>query len=263
MGFLNLFRKEPPRDGPRPFSLRIAGFGVEVRPKLPAGIAQLADQTLIFGPVNPEHAQEQVQATGRIQNVLIKPGAAPTAPLEKRTQPGTPLIVYSSGQAGTTQLALGVEMESYGTVLHEIATAAHPAEWRLIADDHEIPWPAGYTLRAGPEVHPRSTSYELALGGSGENLLTVQGPLTGRQVPTPEQLVAPYQTVVGQGSLGDNVMWIELAYEHGGSNWRQRFYYLPHAPETVYMLCAQGKQDVADAMFVAADAIASAFRPRT
>jgi hypothetical protein len=270
MGLLGLFRKEPRREeavtAPRRFSLLIAGFGVEVRPKLPAGIAQLADQTLIFGPLGPAHAEQQRQATGRIQNVLIKPGAPPTAPLEKRPLPNSELLMYSSGQAGTTELALGVEMTSYSTVLDEVATAAHPAGWRLLTDNHKIPWPAGFTLRVDGDLDPRSYPYELGLGGSRDNMLTLQGPLTGpKQIPHPEQLIAPYQRLVGQGSLEgtvNTVIWIDLAYEHGGASWRQRCYYLPLDTESVYLLRAQGTQDVADAMFAAADAIASEFRPR-
>jgi hypothetical protein len=270
MGLLGLFRKEARREEPvtasRQFSLLIAGFGVEVRPKLPAGIAQLADRTLIFGPINPTQAQQQRQATGRIQNVLIKPGAAPTAPLEKRPIPNSELLMYSSGEPGTTQLALGVEMTSYATVLDEVTTATHPAGWRLLTDNHEIPWPAGYTLRVDGDLDPRSVPYELGLAGASDCMLTLQGPLKGpKQIPQPEQLIAPYQTLVGRGSLDgtvNTVIWIELAYEHGGSSWRQRCYYLPLDTESVYLLRAQGTQDVADAMFVAADAVAAAFRPR-
>jgi hypothetical protein len=43
----------------RQFLLTVAGFGVEVRPKLPVGVAHLEDGTLIFGPMNRDEAMIQ------------------------------------------------------------------------------------------------------------------------------------------------------------------------------------------------------------
>ena len=72
--------------------------------------------------------------------------------------------------------------------------------------------------------------------------------------------------MVGQGDLKGtvkSVIWFELAYEHGGAQWRQRFYYLPIDSESVYLLRAQGTADVADKMFKAGDLVATSFRPRS
>ena len=56
------------------------------------------------------------------------------------------LCRYSTGQEGTTQLALSEGLDHYKPVLEYFRTADHPAHWRIITDDHEIRWPAGFTL---------------------------------------------------------------------------------------------------------------------
>lgn len=266
MGLLNMFRKDGGKSAKksqaRQFSLSIAGYGVEVSPRLPVGVAHLEDGTLIFGPMNAT----EVPAQG-LKNVLLKPGKPPTAAFEKRLAPGTPLVTYSSGEEGTTLLALGNGMDGYESVLERFRTADYPAQWAIITDDHEIRWPTRFTLRADGDLTPRSWPYELALDGSDQNLLYLQGPLTGaKQIPAPEQLIAPGMEMVGQGDLKGtvkSVIWFELAYEHGGAQWRQRFYYLPIDSESVYLLRAQGTADVADKMFKAGDLVATSFRPRS
>lgn len=265
MGLLDMSKKDGGKNAKksqaRQFSLSIAGYGVEASPRLPVGVAHLEDDTLIFGPMNAS----EVPAQG-LKNVLLKPGKPPTA-LEKRLTPGTPLVTYSSGEDGTTLLALGNGMDGHESVLELFRAADYPAQWAIITDDHEIRWPASFTLRADGDLNPRSWPYELGLNGSGENLLYLQGPLTGpKQIPAPEQLLAPGMEMVGQGDLKgtvNSVIWFELAYEHGGAQWRQRFYYLPIDSESVYLLRAQGTADVADKMFKAADSVATSFRPRS
>ena len=266
MGLLDVFKKGgAKKPQPRQFSLVIAGYGVEAKPKLPVGVAHLEDGTLIFGPMNYTDGKAQA-AEGGLKNVLLKPGKAPTGVLKKRAIPGSPLLAYSTGQEGTTLLALGWGMENYAPVLEEIHTADHPAQWTIITDDHEIRWPSKFTLRADGDLSPRSWPYEFGLDGSGGNLLHLQGPLTGpEQIPPPERLIAPGMEMVGQGDVKGTVnavIWIELAYEHRGAKWRQRFYYIPVDSESVYLLRAQGTNDVTAKMFQAADLIATSFRPR-
>jgi hypothetical protein len=243
----------------------IAGYGVEVALRLPVGVAHLEDGTLIFGPMNAAVAKAQA-AQGGLKNVLLKPGKAPTGAIENRPIPGSPIVTYSSGQEGTTQLALGNGMDSYEAVLEGFRAADHPAQWTLVTDDHEIRWPARFTLRADGDLNPRSWPYEFGLDGSADNLLYLQGPLRGpEQIPHPEQLVAPDMEMVGQGDVKGTVMsviWFEVAYEHGGAEWRQRFYYIPIDSESIYLLRAQGTEALIDKMFDAADLIATSFRPR-
>jgi hypothetical protein len=266
MGLLDRFHKRGANRAGRPqarqFSIVIAGYGVEASPRLPAGVAHLENGTLIFGPLSASEAPAQ----GGLKNVLLKPGQAPAGPLEKRLVPGSPIVTYSSGQQGTTFLALGEGMDGFGSVLERFRTADSSAQWTIISDDHEIRWPARFTLRANGDVSPRSWPYELGLDGSVENLIYLQGPLTGaKQTPAPEQLVAPGMETVGQGDLKgtvSSVIWFELAYEHGGAQWRQRVYYVPIDSESVYLLRAQGTSEVASRMFKAADLVATSFRPR-
>lgn len=269
MGLLDVFRKggaeKAKRPQPRQFSLVIAGYGVEAKPKLPAGVAHLEDSTLIFGPMNAAPAKAQA-AQGGLKNVLLKPGKAPRGVLEKRPIPGSPIVTYSTGQEGTTQLALGNGMDSYEAVLEGFRATDGPAQWTIVTDDHEIRWPAKLTLRADGDLNPGSWPYEFGLDGSAENLLYLQGPLTGpEQIPPPARLIAPGMEMVGQGDVKGTVnavIWIELAYEHGGAKWKKRFYYIPIDSESVYLLRAQVTEAVSAKMFEAADLIATSFRPR-
>jgi hypothetical protein len=264
VGLLDMFKKGRATDAkqPKPFSLLIAGYGIEATPRLPAGIAQMEDGTLLFGPMNVAEAKK----TGQLNNILIKPGKPPKGALEKRARSDANIVVYSTAEEGATQVALGIGMEGYDAVLSGLRTAPHPAQWTLITDDYEIRWPAKFTIRVDGDLNPRSWPYELGLDGSSENLLFLQGPLTGpEQIPPPERLVAPNQEMVDQGSLKgtvNTVIWIELTYEHGGSRWRQRFYYIPRDSESVYLLRVQGTADVAEKMFAAADLMATSFRRR-
>jgi hypothetical protein len=220
---------------------------------------------LIFGPMNTSEATAQA-ARGGLKNALLKPGKPPTGALERRPISGSPIVTYSSGPDGTTHLALGAGMDGYEAVLDTFRSADYPAHWAIITDDHEIRWPARFTLRVDGNLNPRSWPYELGFDGSGENLLYLQGPLRGAtQIPAPEQLVAPGMEMVGNGQLKgtvNSVLWFELAYEHGGAQWRQRLYYLPIDSESVYLLRAQGTANVTSTVFEAADLIATSFRPR-
>ncbi len=249
---------------PRQLSLIVAGYGIEAIPRLPVGVASLEDGTLIFGPVDAAAAQAQANGAG-IKNVLIKPGRAPGGAVDKRPFPGTELVTLWSGEKGTTMLVLGAGMADYEPVLEAFRTADRPAAWSIVTDDHEIRWPMGFTLRVGSDVKAGSWPYELGLDGSTENLLFLQGPLTGAQIPPPEYFAAPGMQQVGQGVLKGtvaSVRWIELAYQEDGAAWRQRSYYLPVDSESVYLLRVQGKTDVTGKMFEAADLVATSFTPR-
>ena len=156
-------------------------------------------------------------------------------------------------------------MVSYEPVLESYRAADHPAHWTLVTNDHEIRWPAKFTLRADGEMNPRTWPYELALDGSRENLLWLQGPLRGKQIPTVEHLVAPGMAIAARGELNGSagtVRWMEVAYEKEGTKWRQRSYWLPVDSDSQYLLRAQGTLDVSGVVFSAADVVATTFRPR-
>lgn len=83
-----------PNDSPGPidgFSLTIAGFGVEAKPKLPVGVAHLDDGALLFAPMNaelakaapgrepPPEAREGVPIDGDAQHLLRSQGTLDVA----------------------------------------------------------------------------------------------------------------------------------------------------------------------------------------
>lgn len=238
-------------------NLVVAGYGVEAKPNMPVGVAHLANGALIFGPLARE---------GVVRNVALMPKKRPTRPLERRIDDRTGVGIYSSGEVGTTFLALGVGMTDYEPVLSTFRTAEHSAGWRLVTDDHEIRWPARFTLRADGDPDPRRWPYELALDGSRDHILFLYGPLRGSRVPVAEHFVGAGMSIVLRGEIAGVVAavpYIELAYERAGQAWRQRVYWLPLDAHTTYLMRAQATAENRDTMFGGADKVARSFRPRS
>ncbi len=240
--------------------LVIGGYGVEVTPRQPIGIAQLSDNSLIFGPLDV--AAAKARGHGTIESVLLKPGQPPTGTFEKNTSGG--LVTYSTNQRGTTQLVLGNGMDNYHALLDSFVTAEHPAYWTIHAADHSLRWPAAFTLRVHGEPHGRSAPYELALTGALEQTLILQGAWTPAELPVPEALAGPDQTEIGRGQLAGNhatVRWIDLAYDHDGVPWQQRHYYVPMGHDMTFLLTARSSSDSVVAMFDGANMVATSLSP--
>ncbi|MGE0870224.1 MAG: hypothetical protein AB7P03_16790 [Kofleriaceae bacterium] len=240
-------------------ALAIAGFGIEATLRPPVGIAQLADGLLILGPLNLAEARDRGS-----KNALLQPGVAPTCSLERRATAEGGLVTYSSGQRGTSQLVLGNGMQTYDELLQQLRAADHPAGWRIVADDHEIRWPTGFTLRV--DTRPmQGRRYELVLGISADKRMFIEGPIAPSDVPRPEQLMTEGHELIGAGSLCgvmQAIRWIELAERTRQAQWVQRCYYVPVDVNACYLLHARAPMDSAIPMFAAADLVAMSFRPR-
>ncbi|MDB4955423.1 MAG: hypothetical protein JWO36_2992 [Myxococcales bacterium] len=236
----------------RHFTLVVAGYGVEAKPKLPVAVGSLVDGSLIFGPFERQ--------TANVKNVLVKPGLPPTGTFARH--PIGNIVTYSTGQRGSTQVVLGVDMPTYDPVLDDFRAADHPAHWSIITDDHSIRWPAMATLHAHGVLEPRGAPYQLSLGE--HKLIIPVGPFTKSTLPKPEHLIAPQQRFARQGGFDgaiDSVTFVELAYEHATMEWLQRYYFVPLG-KIVYLLQAQAPRATATAVFVAADLVATSMRPR-
>jgi hypothetical protein len=262
MGFLDVFKRGRSSViiASRQFSMTIAGFGVEVRPKLPAAAAHLADGTLVFGPYDVAAAR----ALGPLKNVLIRPGTPPIGLLAKHAMSASSIVTYSTAQRGTTQLVLGTGMHDYDDVLETVKTAPHDAQWRIITDDHEIVWPATLLLRVDGNLSTRS-GYELALDGSTDKVITFHGPYIGERIPRPEQLLSPGQSWGESGSFDGTVKavkWFTVGHTLDGIASLQRYYFVHLDSTAVYLVRAQTTADSAPAMFGAADFVARSLRPR-
>jgi len=262
MGFLDVFKRGRSSVllGSRSFSLKIAGFGIEMTPRLPATAAHLIDGMIIFGPYDLASARAQ----GEIKNVLVRPGSPPMA-LARHALSENSIVTYSSAQRGSTQLVLGNGMRDYEPVLETVTVADHPAQWRIICDDHEIVWPATMTLRVDGNLANRQGPYELALDGSLDKVITFHGPFIGERIPRPESLLSPGQTWGESGSLDGQiapVKWFTVGHTLGDVATLSRFYYVPLDRDAIYLVRAQATNDTAPAMFGAADFIARSLRPR-
>ena len=234
----------------RQFSLVVAGYGVEARPQLPVSVGCLIDGSLIFGPLE--------RGAAAVKNVLLKPGRAPTGAFTRH--PMGNIVTYSTGQRGSTQLVLGVDMPTYEPVLTEFHVADHPAHWSIITDDHSIQWPGMASLYAHGVVDGRGSPYQLSLGAG--KLITPVGPFATLALPQREALAAPGQRLVREDSLAgatDRVTFIELAYEHENVPWLQRYYSVPMV-QSYYLVQAQAPVLAGSAVFEAADLVAASMR---
>lgn len=259
MGLTDLFKRGRSSVvlGPRSFSLAITGYGIESVPRLPATIAHLADGTLVFGPYDAVSAR----ASGEIKNVLIRPGTPPTGVLEPRAISENSIITYSTAQRGSTQLVLGPGMQSYESVLESFRAMPHGGEWRLVADNHEIIWPAGLMLRGTGSLADEHGPYELVLDGNKTNVINLYGPLSGDKIPAPEQLNAVGQTRIDADSMPGAVKPVKH-YTFEGDATAQRYYYVHLDAAVIYLVRARATTEAAKTLFAAADAVARSLRPR-
>ncbi|MBA3453800.1 MAG: hypothetical protein H0T42_11965 [Deltaproteobacteria bacterium] len=263
MGFVDVFQRGRSSVllGSRQFTLTIAGFGIEAKPRLPATIAHLVDGMLVFGPYDVAAAR----ARGELKNVLIRPGTPPHGLLARHALSENSIVTYSSAQRGSTQLVLGTGMRDYDPVLESVTVADHPAQWRIVTDDHEIVWPATMVLRVDGNLANRTGPYELALDGSPDRLISFHGPLIGDRIPRPEQLLSPGQSWGESGSFTGtvkNVRWFTVGHTLGDAATLQRYYLVPIDRDAIYLLRAVATPDTAAAMFGAADFVARSLRPR-
>lgn len=249
-----------------PWSLEVVGHGIAFTPILPRGIAHLADGTLILGPMGNA-------GDAKVSNVLVKPGRSPTRELtQQTTEEG--IVRFSSGEDGSTAIALGAGMDSYGGLISQVRSGAPAGDWKLVTLDHSISWPKGLTLRVDGDEAVDSYEYEFTVGNSSEDILYLRGPLAPRSaesgspspldIPHLDELVLDWQTEVGRGQLQGSqgaVPWLEIRYAHGGDDWRARFYWLALDTDRVYLLRAQARESLATMMLASADQIAASFRP--
>jgi len=257
--------------GARQFTLAITGHGVTARPVLPASIAHLADGTLVVGPYDLPAAK----ASGTVRTLCIQAGTPPTRAFIKHAMSDTSIVTYSTEERGTTKLVLGTGMQSYDDVLTAFGPTPNADEWHIVTDNHEIVWPAGFTLRMSGNLADEHGAYELRLsspprtetrkfddtGGSPANVIHLYGPLHGEKIPPPEALNAAGQSRIDAATF-DGVIKPVKHYTFEGDSTAQRYYYVHLDTAVIYLLRARAAIDAAPAVFAAADSIAKSLRPR-
>lgn len=259
MGLTDLFKRGRSNVvlGARQFSLSIIGYGVSARPILPASVAHLADGTLVLGPFDLPAAR----ASGTVRTACIQAGTPPTRAFIKHAMSDTSIVTYSTEERGTTKMVLGTGMQSYDDVIASFGTVPSADEWHIVTDNHEIAWPAGFTLRASGNLADEHGPYELRLDGSPANVIHLYGPLHGDKIPPPEALNAAGQSRIDAATLPGVVKTVKH-YTFEGDSTAQRYYYVHLDNAVIYLLRARATIESAQTVFAAADSIAQTLRPR-
>ncbi|MGE0402398.1 MAG: hypothetical protein AB7T06_37195 [Kofleriaceae bacterium] len=264
MGLTDLFKRGRSSAvlGARQFTLSIIGHGISARPILPASVAHLPDGTLVVGPYDLPSAR----ASGVVRTACIQAGTPPTRAFIKHAMSDTSIVTYSTEERGTTKLVLGTGMQSYDDVLSSFGTTPNNDEWRIVTDNHEIVWPAGFTLRASGNLADEHGAYELRLsspstGSSPTNVIHLYGPLQGDKIPPPEALNAVGQSRIDASSFPGVIRPIKH-YTFEGDATAQRYYYVHLDSAVIYLVRARAAIESAPAVFAAADTVAATLRPR-
>jgi hypothetical protein len=259
MGLTDLFKRGRSNVvlGARLFTLSITGHGVSARPILPASIAHLADGTLVLGPFDLPAAR----ASGTVRTACIQAGAPPTRAFIKHAMSDTSIVTYSTEERGTTKMVLGTGMQSYDDVIASFDTTTDSDPWRIVTDNHEIVWPAGFMLRASGNLSDEHGAYELRLDGSPANVIHLYGPLHGEKIPPPEALNAVGQSRIDASALPGVVKPVKH-YTFEGDASAQRYYYVHLDTAVIYLVRARATIHDSQTVFAAADSIVQTFRPR-
>jgi hypothetical protein len=259
MGLLDVFKRS--RSSvllkPRAFALTIAGHGVEARARLPLAAAHLSDGTLVFGPFDLPAAR----SSGQIRTALIQPGSAPSAELTPHSTSDSGIVTYTSEERGTTKLVLGAGQRDHGELLASFGPAPHAAIWRIITDQIDLWWPAGFSLRATGDVNAPDGPFHLAHDGSPHDAIHLWGPLAGDNIPPPERLQAGGGTRIDAGSLAGAERPVKhYTFESDAS--AQRYYYVHLDAQVIYLVRARAAIDSAAVVFKAADVVCASLKPR-
>ena len=259
MGLLDVFRRSRSSVllGKRAFTLTIAGHGVEARTRLPIAAAHLSDGTLVFGPFDLPAAR----SSGRIKSAVIQPGSSPSAPLAPHSTSSAGIVTYTSEERGTTKLVLGAGLRDHDELLESFGPAPHAPVWRLVTDQIDAWWPAGFSLRATGDVQATDGPFFLAHDGSPHDAIHLWGPLAGENIPPPERLQSAGGIRIDAGSL-DGAVGVVKHYTFESDASAQRYYYVPLDSQVIYLVRARATIETAATVFKAADVLCASLKPR-
>jgi hypothetical protein len=259
MGLLDVFKRSRGTLvlGPRQFTLVIAGHGIEARPRMPIAAAHLSDGTLVFGPFDLPAAR----SSGQIRTLLINPGSAPTTHLAPHSISDNSIVTYSSAERGTTHLVLSTGMRDHSDILEAVSIGAHPAIWRIVTDQIDCWWPAGFSLRATGDTTAPEGPIHLAHEGSSHDAIHLFGPLIGENIPSPERLHGGNGTRIDAGSL-EGAMKPIKHYTFEGDASALRYYFVHLDTAAIYLVRARASIDKAATVFKAADVLCASLKPR-
>lgn len=116
-------------------------------------------------------------------------------------------------------------------------------DWTFLARSTRFPWLEHLLLRVTEDSQSEKSRmpFELAAAYEGEEFIYAYGPYLDAPPPGPDDVVAPYQTIVASNLDLDETapyLWLEVSYDREGREWRQRFHWKV-APNGVVLLVAQ------------------------
>jgi hypothetical protein len=115
-------------------------------------------------------------------------------------------------------------------------------QWVIQTPIFHAIWPAGLDLRS-----PLASKTRFDLVGADDTLLFVQGPVAGERLL--DAMAADGQAEIARGQTLAGHEWIELAYETGGAQWRQRHHMRMISPSRSFVVTAQCLRPVAEQVF--------------
>ena len=115
-------------------------------------------------------------------------------------------------------------------------------QWVIETPAFHALWPEGLDLRS-----PLASKTRFDLLGPDDAILFVQGPVPNRNLL--DEMADDGQTEIGRGKTPSGHEWIDLGYEAGGSQWRQRHYTRAVSGSKVFVVTAQCLESHAEQMF--------------
>lgn len=211
--------------------LAIVGYGIRFAAPGALQVGRMGDK----GP-HPDALVVARIIEGELRNAMIIPGAAVEDPAIESVRLGdeddAPVALRMG--SGGTQVVLGAGMTDLEGIA-ELGAAAWTSSWSIATESYRIPWPIAFVMRSTPA----EAAWQFELKGEDGELILIRGPLHGKeQTPTPPELVAPGQRMIIDG-ISDPQPWIEVAYTHEDSEYRQRHIYAVVGEETVLLVTAQ------------------------
>lgn len=231
--------------------LELLGYGARIVLNHPVQLARLAPQQ---APVPDTAILAQPSGDGR--KVLIAPGDESRSGEFEVTQleeDGMQGWVLQQADDGV-RVVLG-ENKELGEMA-EVAQGPKSRQWELKSSKgYKGRWIEGYNLLTTDE----ETTWPFELIGHDGSMLYVRGPMPPDRVPDAEDLAVGDQRLV-RDETGSSSPWVELAYEHGGEEWRLSYHFKKLSQQATVAVCCQARADNAEAAQQKAQAFADSMK---
>jgi len=126
----------------------------------------------------------------------------------------------------------------------QLSEGPKTSQWVIETPVFHAIWPEGFDLR-----YPLASKTRFDLLGADDTLIFVQDPVPNEKLL--DGMAAEGQAETGRGKTPSGQEWIELGYEVGGAQWRQRHYACPISRSMSFVVTAQCLQSLADKVFQA------------